>query len=98
MQLPLNPLEGALLNIADDMQQEQHMGLNEMNFPAEVEVNQDNIDNQQGQADPDNIQLDNEQGAQGPHLQVGMVLVSNSEGDPTFLDWERAKTTEATRL
>lgn len=55
-----NPLEGALMNIADELQLEQHMGLEEIYLQAEMEVNQVNLDNQQGQKDPDNNQLDND--------------------------------------
>lgn len=97
MQLPPNPMENDLLNLADEMQQE-HIMEHEEEVHAEIGINLADNDGQQGEAAPDNPQHDDGQAAQGFHLQVGMALVNNLEGDPAFMDWERAKTAEATRL
>lgn len=63
MQLPPNPMEGALLNLADELQQEQSMEQEVEELHVGMEINQVDIGGQQGQAAPDNPQHDNEQAA-----------------------------------
>lgn len=48
----------------------------------------------------DQVVLEEQQqlGNENQHLNVGMVLIRNEVPDPVFMDWERRRTAEATRI
>ena len=48
----------------------------------------------------DQVALEEQQqlGNENQHLNVGMVLIRNEVSDPVFMDWERRRMAEATRI
>lgn len=109
-QLPGNNAEAELLELADELQEQQHqnLGINLQQQEPNLEMLKPWLDEEipldqlvaprdmEGQPLLD--QLEDPQDAVNLNLDVGRVIIPELSGDPAFLDYTRMKTAEAVRL
>ena len=88
MQVPFLPVNHVNL-IDEEIPLDQLVDFNEVNLPEDLMEGQDDQDAGPDQHGPGNGNI---------QLNVGMVLIQQDGPDLAFADWERRKTTEATRI